>query len=62
MSTCKNCGHACHHSDSETCHCGCHNCEHDIKEAFKKYKEALKSKKEVKFTFDFNLTEHQEET
>ena len=58
MATCKNCEHECHHSDSGTCHCGCHNCEHDIKEALQKLEKALKPKKEVTFTFDFDLTEH----
>jgi hypothetical protein len=59
MSICKNCNHGCHHSNGGSCHCGCLNCEHDIKEALEKLDEVLNPfKKEVEFEPDFNLTEH----
>ena len=61
MATCRHCEHECHHSNGGTCHCGCLNCEHDIKDALDKLDEVLKPTKEVEFEADFNLTENQEE-
>tara|TARA_R100000908_G_C3720205_1_gene123281 strand:+ start:748 stop:924 length:177 start_codon:yes stop_codon:yes gene_type:complete len=58
MSICKNCEHECHHSNGGSCHCGCNNCEHNIKEALEKLEEVLSPFKEVEFEADFNLTEH----
>jgi len=58
MSTCRHCEHECHHSNGGKCHCGCLNCEHDIKEALNKLDEVLKPTKEVEFEATFNLTEH----
>ena len=59
MSICKNCDHNCHHSDSGKCaSCDCLNCEHDIQEAVNKLEEVLKTKKNVEFEPDFDLTEH----
>jgi hypothetical protein len=58
MATCRSCEHECHHSNGGKCHCGCLNCEHDIKEALNKLDEVLKPTKEVEFEADFNLTEH----
>ena len=61
MAICRHCEHECHHSNGGNCHCGCLNCEHDIKDALNKLDEVLNPTKEVEFEADFNLTENQEE-
>ena len=54
MATCRHCEHECHHSNGGKCHCGCLNCEHNIKEALNKLDEVLKPTKEVEFEADFD--------
>jgi hypothetical protein len=58
MAICRHCEHECHHSNGGNCHCGCLNCEHDIKDALNKLDEVLNPTKEVEFEADFNLTEN----
>ena len=58
MALCRHCKHECHHGNSGKCHCGCLNCEHDIKEALNKLDEVMSPTKEVEFEADFDLTEH----
>ena len=58
MAICRHCEHECHHSNGGNCHCGCLNCEHDIKDALDKLDEVLNPTKEVEFEADFNLTEN----
>ena len=58
MALCRHCEHECHHSNGGKCHCGCLNCEHDIKDALNKLDEVLNPTKEVEFEADFNLTEN----
>jgi hypothetical protein len=41
MTICKNCEHECHHTNGESCHCGCANCEHDIQDAMDKLTKVL---------------------
>ena len=36
MALCRHCEHECHHGNGGKCHCGCLNCEHDVKEALQK--------------------------
>ena len=33
MAGCRHCEHECHHGNGGKCHCGCLNCEHDVKDA-----------------------------
>ena len=62
MALCRHCEHECHHGNGGKCHCGCLNCEHDIKDALKKLKEVELSASEVIVEFesdmDLDLTEH----
>ena len=58
MAICRHCEHECHHGNVGNCHCGCLNCEHDIKDALNKLDEVLNPTKEVEFEADFNLTEN----
>ena len=58
MSVCRICEHECHHGNGGKCHCGCLNCEHDIKDALQKLERVLDPKKVVEFEPDFDLTEH----
>ena len=57
MAVCKNCDHECHHGNGGTCHCGCLNCEHDIKDALDKLEEIenLFYETKVEFEADFDL-------
>ena len=36
MAGCRHCEHECHHGNGGKCHCGCLNCEHDVKDALQK--------------------------
>tara|TARA_R110002020_G_scaffold136751_1_gene305188 strand:- start:7 stop:195 length:189 start_codon:yes stop_codon:yes gene_type:complete len=62
MAGCRHCEHECHHGNGGKCHCGCLNCEHDIKEALNKLKEVELSASEVIVEFesdmDLDSTEH----
>tara|TARA_R110000850_G_scaffold196396_1_gene322858 strand:- start:249 stop:437 length:189 start_codon:yes stop_codon:yes gene_type:complete len=62
MALCRHCEHECHHGNGGKCHCGCLNCEHDIKEALNKLKEVELSASEVIVEFesdmDLDSTEH----
>ena len=62
MAICRHCEHECHHGNGGKCHCGCLNCEHDIKEALNKLKEVELSASEVIVDFesdmDLDSTEH----
>tara|TARA_R110000823_G_C15629467_1_gene468523 strand:- start:294 stop:482 length:189 start_codon:yes stop_codon:yes gene_type:complete len=62
MALCRHCEHECHHGNGGKCHCGCLNCEHDIKEALNKLKEVELSASEVIVDFesdmDLDSTEH----
>ena len=62
MAICRHCEHECHHSNGGKCHCGCLNCEHDIKDALNKLKEVETSAFEVIVDFepdmDLDSTEH----
>ena len=62
MAGCRHCEHECHHGNGGKCHCGCLNCEHDIKEALNKLKEVELSASEVIVDFesdmDLDSTEH----
>lgn len=57
MAVCKNCKHECHHGNGGKCHCGCLNCEHDIKDALDKLEEIenLFYETKVEFEADFDL-------
>ena len=57
MAVCKNCDHECHHDNGGKCHCGCLNCEHDIKDALDKLEEIenLFYETKVEFEADFDL-------
>ena len=57
MAVCKNCDHECHHGNGGKCHCGCLNCEHDIKHALYKLEEIENFFYETKVEFeaDFDL-------
>ena len=57
MSVCKNCDHECHHGNGGKCHCGCLNCEHDIKDALEKLEEIenVLYETRVEFEADFDL-------
>ena len=57
MAVCKNCDHECHHGNGGKCHCGCLNCEHDIKDALDKLEEIenLFYETKVEFEADFDL-------
>ena len=43
MSVCRICEHECHHGNGGKCHCGCLNCEHDIKDALQKLEKVFRS-------------------
>ena len=58
MALCRLCEHECHHCNGGKCHCGCLNCEHDVKDALQKLEEVLDPIKVVEFEADFDLTEH----
>ena len=58
MALCRLCEHECHPGNGGKCHCGCLNCEHDVKDALQKLEEVLDPIKVVEFEADFDLTEH----
>ena len=62
MSVCRICEHECHHGNGGKCHCGCLNCEHDIKDALKKLKEielsAFDAIVDFESDMDLDSTEH----
>ena len=62
MSLCRHCEHECHHGNGGKCHCGCLNCEHNIKEALDKLKEvevsAFEAIVEFESDMDLDTTEH----
>ena len=57
MAICRICEHECHHGNGGKCHCGCLNCEHDIKDALDKLEEIenLFYETKVEFEADFDL-------
>ena len=62
MALCRHCEHECHHENGGKCHCGCLNCEHNIKEALDKLKEvevsAFEAIVEFESDMDLDTTEH----
>ena len=54
MALCRHCEHECHHGNGGKCHCGCLNCEHDVKDALQKLEEVLDPIKMVEFEPDFD--------
>ena len=58
MALCRHCEHECHHGNGGKCHCGCLNCEHDVKDALEKLERVLDPIKVVEFDPEFDLTEH----
>jgi hypothetical protein len=43
MAGCRHCEHECHHGNGGKCHCGCLNCEHDVKDALQKLEESFRN-------------------
>ena len=65
MAICRICEHECHHGNGGKCHCGCLNCEHDIKDALDKLEEIenlfYETKVEFEADFDLDSKTHQED-